>query len=321
VPDLTARDPAVRDPAVPDPVPPWPSTVADVPGQPSASADRPSASAGRAPRSAGRAPGSAGTGTPPVFIADRASLERDVVSLSGPEGRHAATVRRLRPGERADLTDGDGMIAECVVAAARPGLLELTVLRRHVVPPPQPRICVVQAIPKGDRGEQAVETMTEVGVDVIVPWAAERCVAVWPAGGKDGNGRGGRGRDGQVTRGQRGLDRWRATAREAAKQSRRPRIPEVTDLAGTPGVAARSGLAACTVVLEPDAAIGLGDLPLPSSGEIVVIVGPEGGVSPAERAAFEAVGAVAARLGPTVLRTSTAGAAAAVVLLSRSGRW
>src|SRR5580693_1376362 len=170
-------------------------------------------------------------GLPPVFIADHASLQRDKVVLSGSEGRHAATVRRLRPGERADVIDGDGMIAECVVAAARPGLLELTVLRRHQDPPPQPRICVVQAIPKGDRGELAVETMTEVGVDVIVPWSAERCVAVWPAGGKDGtegNGRGGRGRDGQATRGQRALDRWRATAREAAKQSRRPRIPEVT---------------------------------------------------------------------------------------------
>ena len=124
------------------------------------------------------------SGRPPVFIADRASMQRDVVVLSGDEGRHAATVRRLRPGERVDLIDGAGMTAECVVAAARPGRLELTVLGRHEEPPPQPRICVVQAIPKGDRGEQAVETMTEVGVDVIVPWAAERCVAVWgPAAG------------------------------------------------------------------------------------------------------------------------------------------
>src|ERR1700722_18180389 len=98
-------------------------------------------------------------GRPPVFMADTASLHRDVVVLSGQEGRHAATVRRLRPGERADLTDGDGMIAECVVVAARPGLLELTVLRRHQEPPPQPRICVVLAIPHGDRGEQAVASM------------------------------------------------------------------------------------------------------------------------------------------------------------------
>jgi 16S rRNA (uracil1498-N3)-methyltransferase len=244
-------------------------------------------------------------GRPPVFLADTASLHRDVVVLSGQEGRHAATVRRLRPGERADLTDGDGMIAECVVAAARPGLLELTVLRRHQEPPPQPRICVVQAIPKGDRGEQAVETMTEVGVDVIVPWAAERCVAVWePAG-----------------RSQRALARWRSTAREAAKQSRRARIPEVTTPATTADVLTRAAAAASTIVLEPGAGTGLGSVPLPGAGEVILIVGPEGGVSPGESAAFAAGGAVAARLGPTVLRASTAGAAAAAVLLSRCGRW
>ena len=245
-------------------------------------------------------------GRPPVFIADRASLQRDVVVLSGAEGRHAATVRRLRPGERADLIDGDGMTAECVVAAARPGLLELTVCRRHTEPPPQPRLCVVQAIPKGDRAEQAVEMMTEVGVDVIVPWAAERCVAVWrPAAGRS----------------QRALDRWRSTAREAAKQSRRARIPEVTAPAETVDVRARAAAAAVTIVLEPGAGTGLGSVPLPAAGEIMLIVGPEGGVSPAESDAFAAAGAVAARLGPTVLRASTAGTAAAAVLLSRCGRW
>ena len=244
-------------------------------------------------------------GRPPIFIADTASLRRDVVVLSGQEGRHAATVRRLRPGERADLTDGDGMIAECEVIAARPGLLELTVLRRYQEPPPQPRICVVQAIPKGDRGEQAVETMTEVGVDVIVPWAAERCVAVWePAG-----------------RSQRALARWRSTAREAAKQSRRARIPEVTTPATTADVLTRAAAAAAAIVLEPGAGTRLGSVPLPGAGEVILIVGPEGGVSPGESAAFAAGGAVAARLGPTVLRASTAGAAAAAVLLSRCGRW
>jgi 16S rRNA (uracil1498-N3)-methyltransferase len=245
-------------------------------------------------------------GRPPVFIADHASLQRDVVVLSGAEGRHAATVRRLRPGERADLIDGDGMTAECVVAAARPGQLELTVCGRHTEPPPQPRICVVQAIPKGDRAEQAVEMMTEVGVDVIVPWTAERCVAVWrPTGGRS----------------QRALDRWRSTARESAKQSRRARIPEVTAPAETADVQARAAAAATTIVLEPGAETGLGSVPLPATGEILLVVGPEGGVSPAESAAFAAAGAVAARLGPTVLRASTAGTAAAAVLLSRCGRW
>jgi 16S rRNA (uracil1498-N3)-methyltransferase len=259
-----------------------------------------------------------------VFITDQASLEQDVVTLSGPEGRHAATVRRLRPGERVDLTDGAGTLAEGVVAAARPGVLEVTVLRRRVDPPPRPRLCVVQAVPKGDRGELAVETMTEVGVDVIVPWAAERCVASWAAGGRAA--RGGRdaevraGRDGEA-KGERALERWRSAAREAAKQSRRSRIPEVTALASTLAVTERAGQAALTVVLAPEAATGIGALPLPDDGEIILIVGPEGGLSPPEVAAFAAAGAVTTRLGPTVLRSSTAGTAAAAVLLTRSGRW
>jgi 16S rRNA (uracil1498-N3)-methyltransferase len=242
---------------------------------------------------------------PAVFITDRDSLEQDVVTLSGAEGRHAATVRRLRPGERVDLTDGAGMLAEGVVAAARPGTLEVTVLRRRVDPVPQPRICVVQAVPKGERGEQAVETMTEVGVDVIVPWAAARCVASWAAGGRT----------------ERGLERWRAAAREAAKQSRRSRIPEVTALASTKAVTGRAAQAALTVVLVPGAGTGIGALPLPDHWEIILIVGPEGGLSPSEHEAFAAAGAVGVRLGPTVLRSSTAGTAAAAVLLTRCGRW
>src|SRR5271165_191499 len=118
---------------------------------------------------------------PPVFLADRAELESDVVVLSGTEGRHAATVRRLRPGERADVGDGTGLVVECVVAAAGPGGLELAVRSRREVPRPDPAITVVQAIPKGDRGELAVEEMTEVGVDRIMPWAAARSVAIWRA--------------------------------------------------------------------------------------------------------------------------------------------
>ena len=246
---------------------------------------------------------------PPLFLADRAELQRDTVVLSGPEGRHAATVRRLRPGERVDVGDGAGLVVECVVTAhsgrgLELAVLELAVLARREVPPPEPVITVVQAIPKGDRGELAVEEMTEVGVDRIVPWAAARSVPVW-----------------QAERGARSLARWRATAREAAKQSRRAWLPEVTEPASAAGVAAVIAKAACAVVLAPDAADGLGDLRPPDSGDLVLVVGPEGGITEAENAAFLAAGAHARRLGPTVLRTSTAGPVAAAILLSRSRRW
>src|SRR5690349_11356064 len=175
-----------------------------------------------------------------------------MVVLSGAEGRHAA-VRRLRPGERADVADGAGLVAECVVAGPPRGAaggLELTVRARRQVPYPDPAITVVQAIPKGDRGELAVEEMTEVGVDRIVPWAAARCVPVWHG-----------------ARGERSLDKWRLTAREAAKQSRRAWIPDVPGLAGTADVARLVAGAACAIVLEPGADVSLSHLRLPESGD------------------------------------------------------
>jgi 16S rRNA (uracil1498-N3)-methyltransferase len=174
----------------------------------------------------------------------------------------------------------------------------------HMVPPPRPRLSVAQALPKGDRGELAVELMTEIGVDAIIPWAAERSITKWHA-----------------ERGDKALAKWRATAREAAKQSRRAWLPEVTDLASTAALAQRVSAAARAVILEADAPAKLHELPLPDAGEILLLVGPEGGISPEERAALRAAGAIEARLGPTVLRTSTAGAAAAAILLSRVGRW
>jgi 16S rRNA (uracil1498-N3)-methyltransferase len=213
-------------------------------------------------------------------------------------------VRRLSVGERADVTDGAGAVAECVVTAVWSGMVELAVLERRAEPRGEPRIVVVQAIPKGDRAELAVEIMTEVGVDVVVAWQAERCVARW-----------------RGDRAGKALARWRATAREAAKQSRRAWIPEVTGPEAMPAVARRVAAAGRAVLLNPDAPTALSCLRLPDHGEIVLIVGPEGGVSPAEAESAAAAGAVAARLGPTVLRSSSAGAVATALVLSRSRRW
>ncbi|MQA85958.1 MAG: 16S rRNA (uracil(1498)-N(3))-methyltransferase [Streptosporangiales bacterium] len=240
----------------------------------------------------------------PMFLAERPLLADDHVVLAGPEGRHAATVRRLRPGERVDLTDGAGFVAECVVTRGGRDLLELDVRARREEPPPTPRLVVVQALAKGDRAEGAVEAMTEVGVDVIVPWSASRCVAQW-----------------RGERGAKALARWRSTAREAAKQSRRPWLPEVTELTSTEAVARLLADAESAAVLAEGSSTPFASLSLPRHGSVVVVVGPEGGISEAELRTFESVGAKTARLGPTVLRTSTAGVAAAAVALARCGRW
>ena len=241
----------------------------------------------------------------PVFLVDGELLRPgDTVRLGGDEGRHAAVVRRIRPGETVHLTDGAGRFASCVVASAGKAGLVCEVRSGREVPPPAPRITVVQALPKGDRGELAVELMTEVGVDTIVPWAASRCVTRWKG-----------------ERGDKALRRWRATAREAAKQSRRAWLPAVTELATTPAVSRRIAAAAVGAVLHEMAGTPATRLDLPAHGDVVLVVGPEGGVTESELAEFAAAGAEPVRLGPTVLRTSTAGAVAAGVLLARTARW
>jgi 16S rRNA (uracil1498-N3)-methyltransferase len=244
------------------------------------------------------------TAGPPVFLVAPGELGSPTLTLTGPEGHHAAAVRRLRAGERADVSDGAGTLAEGVVTAVGKDTVTIEIGSRRTVSAPQPRLVVAQALPKGDRGELAVELMTEVGVDAVVPWSAERSITRW-----------------QGDRGERALAKWRATAREAAKQSRRAWLPEVAALAGTAAVAQRVSGAARAIVLEADAALRLHQLELPDEGDVLLIVGPEGGISPAERAALGAAGAIEARLGPTVLRTSTAGAVAAATLLSRTARW
>ncbi|RKS10121.1 16S rRNA (uracil1498-N3)-methyltransferase [Nocardiopsis sp. Huas11] len=250
--------------------------------------------------------------TPPVFLVDdTADLAAARVVLTGAEGRHAAVVRRIRAGETVDLSDGRGERARCTVVEVGKDGVVCEVGERWHEPAPRPRLTVVQALPKGDRGELAVEMMTEVGVDVIVPWAAERCVTRWKG-----------------DRAAKSLAKWRATAREAAKQARRGRLPEVSELAGRDEVAALLSGADLALVLHEDATVGLSAVAVPDGdrasddgGGVVLVVGPEGGFSDAELAAFTDAGAEAALLGPSVLRTSTAGVAALAILQARSGRW
>ncbi|HSP37804.1 MAG TPA: 16S rRNA (uracil(1498)-N(3))-methyltransferase [Frankiaceae bacterium] len=249
--------------------------------------------------------------TAPVFRLDPLP-DAGTVVLAGDEGRHAATVRRMRVGERIDVTDGRGTLAECVVSQVGRDRLELRVEQRRSLPTPSPRLVVVQALVKGERSELAVELLTELGVDEIVPWEAERCVARWA--------------------GEKSARRWSAAAEAAAKQSRRVHWPLVAAVAGTDEVAARLARAALAAVLSEAASLPLTSAtPLvsadrlasatPNDGEIAVVVGPEGGISPVELESFAAVGARSYRLGDTVLRASTAGAAAASVLLAATGRW
>ncbi|MGW4295033.1 16S rRNA (uracil(1498)-N(3))-methyltransferase [Micromonospora chersina] len=241
----------------------------------------------------------------PLFLVE-ALPAGDTLTLDGPEGHHAATVQRLRVGEELLLADGRGGTATAVVSAVGKGTLDLRVTSRGYVDASVPRLVVVQGIAKGDRGELAVQAMTEVGVDEIVPWAASRSVSQW-----------------RGDRGVRAREKWAATAREAAKQARRPWLPVV---AGTPDestttVTRRIAGAAAAFVLHEEAEERLTTAELPEAGEIVLVVGPEGGIADTELTAFEQAGARPVRLGPSVLRTSTAGVAALSVLSARLSRW
>lgn len=234
----------------------------------------------------------------PVFLCD--DLSGGQVVLDGPEGRHAALVRRIRVGEVIDLVDGVGTRCTGPVVATTRETITVALAERVVEAAPTPRITLVQALAKGDRGELAVELATEMGVDVVVPWSAARCVVSW-----------------SDDRGAKALGRWRSTAREAGKQSRRAWLPVVTELASTGEVAALDGM---LLVLHEQASVPLSGLDFvgDSGGDIVLVVGPEGGIAPEELALL---GGTAVRLGASVLRTSTAGAAAVAVVSAQTGRW
>jgi 16S rRNA (uracil1498-N3)-methyltransferase len=238
----------------------------------------------------------------PLFLLDELPDGPELL-VDGAEGRHAVDVLRLAAGERVRVGDGRGTVAEGEVLAAGADGLRVRVENRHEVPPADPEFVLVQALPKGDRGPLTVDLATELGVDRIVPWTAARCVTRW--------------REDRVDK---GLAKWRAAARAATKQARRPRLPEVTAPMSTRQVCALLADADLALVLHERARGSLAAIDVPRSGTVVVVVGPEGGLTDGEAVAFRAAGADVVRLGPEVLRTSTAGAAALAALSVRT-RW
>ncbi|MFT4043314.1 MAG: 16S rRNA (uracil(1498)-N(3))-methyltransferase [Gordonia sp. (in: high G+C Gram-positive bacteria)] len=246
--------------------------------------------------------------SPPLFWVDEVPRVGAEVTLDGVEGRHAVTVTRLCAGETLLIGDGRGSVATCeVVAITGKGALVARAHGYRFVDRPRPHVTLVQGLPKGERSELAVDLATEAGVDTIVPWQAARCVSRW-SGKAD-----------------KGVAKWRSVASAAAKQSRRPWVPEITELATTTQVRARSAEAIAAggvvVVLHESADTALRDLPLALASEIVLVVGPEGGIDDEEIVDLTALGAHAVVLGPEVLRTSAAGAITLGALGVLTDRW
>jgi 16S rRNA (uracil1498-N3)-methyltransferase len=251
----------------------------------------------------------------PVFLVepgDLAGVEPgSTYVLTGAEGRHAGVVQRRTPGERVDVVDGAGVRLRGAVEAVDADRVRLGVLERVEEPAGDPALVLVQALAKGDRDELAIEAATEVGADAVVPWQAERSVVVW-----------------RGDRAAKSRARWVGTVRAATKQARRAHLPDVAPAVDTARLADR--VRACVaaggvaLVLHEEAADPLAGVPLPPPGtgvQVLVVVGPEGGISDRELTLLAGAGARAVRLGPHVLRTSTAGPVALALLAERLGRW
>ncbi|WP_319437375.1 16S rRNA (uracil(1498)-N(3))-methyltransferase [Mycobacterium sp. RTGN5] len=243
-----------------------------------------------------------------LFYADAIPAVGQAAVVDGDEGFHAATVRRIRPGEALVLSDGAGTLARCEVEETSKRGFSARVLERWTASRPTPTVTVAQGIPKSERSELAIELATEAGADDFIAWQADRCVARW---------------DGE--RAEKGLRRWRAVARSAARQSRRAYIPDIGGPVATAAlvkaVGDQVGAGGLVLALHESAARPLAELPVAQANSILLIVGPEGGISDRELVALVAAGASAVRLGPTVLRTTTAAAVALGALGVLTPRW
>jgi 16S rRNA (uracil1498-N3)-methyltransferase len=242
--------------------------------------------------------------TAPLFLAedlaDPLPAAGAELLLAGDEGRHAAVVRRIAAGETVLVSDGRGRGVRATVVEASKAGLRLQVVELLTAAEPSRRIVAVQALAKGDRSELAVEMLTEVGVTEIWPWQASRSIVRWAG-----------------ERGEKSLGRWRSTAREATKQSRRLRVPEVRPVLSTAQLCTALAEVDLALVLHEEATTRLPDVPLPDWGTVVVVVGPEGGISGEELERFAMADARPVLVSDAVLRTSTAGVVAVAGLLLR----
>jgi 16S rRNA (uracil1498-N3)-methyltransferase len=241
-----------------------------------------------------------------LFYVDALPEIGELAVVDGDEGFHAANVRRIRCGEELDLGDGHGTVAHCVVEDVAKARLTARVLDRRTVPLAAPSVTVVQALPKSDRSELAIELATEAGADAFIAWQASRCVARWDGPQKV----------------DKGLRRWAAVARSAARQSRRPYLPGVSGVVSTAELVQRvRDDGATALVLHESATEKLTELPVAHAHSLMLVVGPEGGITDDEITALSEAGAKAVLLGPTVLRTSTAAAVALGALGALTRRW
>lgn len=242
----------------------------------------------------------------PLFFA---AIGKDTVVgssfvLSGPEAKHAVTVRRMLQGEAIAVSDGAGVKIRGQVTKVGKDTLEINVESVEVIPAPSVQLHLVQALAKGDRDELAIQACTELGLQGVIPWQADRSISIW--------------KDEKKTKGQ---TRWQTIVAEAAKQSLRAYVPVVEQVQNSQELVSKLSNFDLVLILDPEAKQSIAQWALPAEGSVALVVGPEGGMSEAELEAFAVAGFSSVRLGSGVLRTSTAGMAAVSFLQAKLGEW
>jgi len=240
---------------------------------------------------------------PAYFLVETTDLDSPVFNIKGTEAHHALRVRRVREKEKLVVTDGFGMVGEVEVLALGPGdQVTVKVISKKIKVKKKPRVAVAQALAKGERSDLAIESLTEVGVDEIIPWQANRCIVKWD------------------DKSEKGVEKWKQIARESSKQSRRAFFPEITNCLDSKKIIGIFKNYSKVIILDPDSTALFTNLIQQITEDVLLIIGPEGGIEESEMQLFSENGALTASLGETILRTSTAGGISAAIFLSKT-RW
>ncbi len=241
----------------------------------------------------------------PLFRFDGQANAGETITLDGPEGHHAASVRRLRVGEKLQLTNGVSTHWRGAVVAVSNKSIDVEISEAKPISKPEQTFILVQALAKGDRDELAIQAATEIGVSGVIPWQSDRSVSKWD--------------DSKATKNQA---RWQSICDEASKQALRPLFVQVGERRTSNQLAQQVGESESKwLVLDPTATKSITAVSLQGKSSVYLVVGPEGGITEKELEAFEASGAERVHLGAGVLRTSTAGVAALSYLSGVTGVW
>ena len=237
-----------------------------------------------------------------LFLVDKLESSQSI-EVAGDEAHHAIKVLRIKLGEEILVSDGAGNWVRAVVENIEKKTFTAKVLERGFQEEKSPRLIVVQGLPKSDRVKDAIEILVESGVDLIIPWQADRSISKWQ---KDS------------------LDKWQSAAVAATKQSRRFRKPEIIDGLSLSELLEIESENSAFLVMHESATTKLSEVvtsKFADMSEIIIVIGPEGGISDSELAVLEGAGAHIVGLGPEVFRSAHAGGAALSAVSALIGRW